>query len=52
MIIAAAYAHQQVLMQDILSKMIQRQIWHKVNSKDFGAMCCRNWNDIDLITNL
>ena len=30
-IIAAACAHQQVLMQDILSKTTERQIWRKVS---------------------
>ena len=51
-IIAAACAHQQVLMQDILSKTIERQIWRKVRSRDFWPMCRRNWNDGDFITNL
>ena len=51
-IIAAAYAHQQVLMQNILSKMVERQIWHRVCSRDFWPMCCRNWNDGNFITNL
>ena len=43
-IVAAACAHQQVLMQDILSKTIERQIWRKVHSRD--------WDDSDFITNL
>ena len=51
-ITAAACAHQQVLMQDILSKTIERQIWCKVRSWDFWPTCCRNWNDGDFITNL
>ena len=51
-IIAAACAHQQVLMQDILSKTIERQIWRKVRSRDFWPTCRRNWNDGDFITNL
>ena len=51
-IIAAACAHQQVLMQDILSKSIEWQIWRKVRSSDFWPMCHRNWNDGDFITNL
>ena len=51
-ITAAACAHQQVLMQDILSKTIERQIWCKVRSRDFWPTCCRNWNDGDFITNL
>ena len=51
-IIAAACAHQQVLMQDILSKTIERQIWRIVRSRDFWPTCRRNWNDGDFITNL
>ena len=51
-IIAAACAHQQVLMQDILSKTIERQIWRKVRSRDFWPTCRRNWNDGDFIINL
>ena len=35
-IIAAACAHQQVLMQDILSKTIERQMWCKVVRGTFG----------------
>ena len=50
-IIAAACAHQQALMQDILSKTIDRQIWRKVRSKDFWPTCRGNWNDGDFITN-
>ena len=50
--IAAACAHQQVLMQDILSKTIERQIWRKVRSREFWPTCRRNWNDGDFITNL
>ena len=52
MIIAAACAHQQVLIQDILSKTIERQIWRKVRSREFWPACCKNWNDGDFITNL
>ena len=51
-IVAAACAHQQVLMQDILSKTIERQIWRKVHSRDFWQTCRRNWDDGDFITNL
>ncbi|XP_068728082.1 uncharacterized protein [Montipora capricornis] len=51
-IIAAACAHQQVLMQDILSKTVERQIWRKVRSRDFWQTCRRNWDDGDFITNL
>ena len=36
-IIVAACAHQQVLMQDILSKSIEQQIWRKVHWRDFFA---------------
>ena len=49
-IIAAACAHQQFLMQDILSKTIERQIWPKVRLRDVWPPCRRNWNDF--ITNL
>ena len=51
-IIAAACAHQQVLMQDILSKTIESQIWRKVRSRDFWQTCRRNWDGGDFITNL
>ena len=51
-IITAACAHQQVMMQDILSKTIERQIWRKVRSRDFWAACRRNWHDGDFIANL
>ena len=44
-IIAAACAHLQVLIQDILSKTIERQIWRKVCSRDFWPTCRGNWND-------
>ena len=39
-------------MQYILSKMIERQIWRKVSSRDFWPTCRRNWNEGDFITNL
>ena len=51
-IVAAACAHQQVLMQDILSKTIERQIWRKVHSRDFWHTCRRNWDDGVFITHL
>ena len=51
-IVAAACAHQQVLMQDILSKTIERQIWRKVHSRDFWQTCRRNWDDGVFITHL
>jgi len=51
-IIAAACAHQQVLMKDILSKTIERQIWRKVRTRDFWPTCRRNWNGSDFIINL
>ena len=51
-IIAAACTHRQALMQDILSKTIERQIWRKVRSRDYWPTYRRNWNDGDFITNL
>ena len=51
-LIVAACAHQQVLMQGILSKMIERQIWCKVRLRDFWPMCGRYWNDGDFVTSL
>ena len=51
-VIAAACAHQQVLMQDILSKTIEQQIWRKVCWRNFWPTCHRNWYDSDFITNL
>jgi len=49
-IIAAACAHQQGLMQHILSKTIEQQIWCKVRLKDFWPSCRKNWNDGNFIT--
>ena len=51
-ILFAACAQQQALLQEMLSKQLNRVVWKKIRSRDFWPTCRENWVAEDYIANL
>lgn len=51
-VLAATCFYQQVTVQQLLSREVNRHVWAKVRSREFWSTCRTHWNNEDYIRNI